>query len=73
MMFCHEMRLHLVEFLTVQMDQLSAFLAFAMKAVLRIFMAVRFHILETGGTVPVNAVLFDDSLVDQAFQIPVDR
>ena len=55
------------------MDQPPAFLAFAVKADLSIFMALRLYVFEAGGAVPVNVVLFDDALIDQTFQVPIDR
>ncbi len=55
------------------MDQFSAFFTFAVKTDLCILIAVRFNIFKTGRAVPVNGILLDYALIDQRFQLTVDR
>ena len=73
MMLLKKVRLDHLQLITVEMDQLAAFLTLAVETGRNIFMAVRPDIFKAGRTVSVNVIFFQDPFIDQVFQIPIDR
>jgi len=65
------MILDLLDFIAVQMDQLSAFFTFAVVANLEFCVGVRPYIFKTGGRVGIYYVLINEAFINQAFQLSV--
>ena len=56
----------------MQMDQLTAFLALAVKADFHIYMNVWTNIFKTGRAVSINDIFVQYSLIYQAFQLSIN-
>ena len=73
MMMFQKMGSDALQFIAVNMDQLSSLVALAVEAYRILAGFAPSHILRTGGAVPVDDIFFYNPLIDHLFQMPVDR
>ena len=67
------MRYDRLEFLAVQVDELTAFFAFAVETDLWIGVALRAYVFIAGGACAVEIVLVYNALVHELLKVTVDR
>ena len=63
---------HLFQLFTMHMDKLAALLALAVETHIAVLVTVFTHIFKTCGTVWVDNILVDDSLIDEFLELAVN-
>ena len=72
-MVLFQLQLQILQFLTVHMEQLSAFLAFTVKTGFLMHMIFLWNIFKTGRTSCIDHIFIYDAFFYKLFQLPVNR